>query len=87
MGWDPVPGDGLFYTEHPVQGSLALAIGLIGGIALTVGVFGKCSGGDIGDCEAIGNATTIVGSALYGTSYLWDGIGSTIAAKKYKKGN
>ncbi|OGQ05733.1 MAG: hypothetical protein A2W61_06045 [Deltaproteobacteria bacterium RIFCSPLOWO2_01_44_7] len=86
LGLSPIPGDGLIYTGHPVQGALSMLLGVVGGITLGVGLFGNCNNsGDPGDCRAIGNAAKVLGGITYGTAYLWDAIGSAIAAKKFKK--
>lgn len=83
LGLSPIPGDGLFYTKHPVQGAMSLLLGGLG-IAMLVNPGSNRDCDDPGDCQALVIAT---GLTFYTTAYLWDAIGSVIAGRKYKKSN
>lgn len=90
-GLSPLPGAGLFYTEHPVAGFFTAVVG-VPALALGLSVViqsidgtDRCNarGGD--DC---GNAVPLVGIpalAVYGVTYLIDAITTSILARKYIK--
>lgn len=77
LGLSPIPGDGLYYTRHPVQGTLALVYGGVGLALIAQGM--SCTG------EDCGVVAIPVGLTIYGACYLWDAIGSIVEGRKYKK--
>ena len=87
LGFDPIPGDGLIYSGKKVQGGIAMTMGIVGGVLIGTGLAKNCHGSsDYGDCVILNKDFPIViGASLYGISYLWDGIGSLIAGKKFKQ--
>ena len=85
LGFSPIPGDGLYYTGHPVQGTLSLLLGGLGGWFFTEGVLNGCGRSSDDDlCRGFKRIFTASGAVLYFPSYLWDAIGTTISARKYK---
>ena len=84
LGFSPIPGDGLYYTGHPVQGTLSLLLGGLGGWFYTEGVLNGCGRSNDSLCRGLKRTFTNGGAVLYFSSYLWDVIGTTISARKYK---
>lgn len=83
LGFSPVPGDGLYYTGHPVQGSLALVTGIIGA-GFLMALTDDCSEHvEQDDCEALTVPLGALGGAIYGAAYLWDALGTLHYSKSY----
>ena len=85
-GFSPITGAGLYYTEHPVQGSLALLMGVVGIPLLITGLSMDINQQTCDDCT-LNNTLIFTGSFLYGSAYLWDSIATIFYGKKYKKKN
>ncbi len=86
-GWSPIPGDGLFYTEHPIQGGITLALGLAGAGLAVLAVTERCDETNHWCFLSPKQIAGGFGIATYLATYLWDGIGSTIAGRKYRHRN
>ncbi|MFH1016730.1 MAG: hypothetical protein V1798_00950 [Pseudomonadota bacterium] len=92
LGFDPIPGDALFYSGHPFQGAVDTVLGGIFGGILTMGLHAALNDCPASDplCKGFGEGFVhegrkffiFFGASGYLTTLIWDGFAGIESVRK-----
>jgi hypothetical protein len=87
LGLDPIPGDALFYAGKPVQGTVNLVLGGIGGFFFWWGLIEltECDNHSDSLCGLAGIPMMAGALGGYFPALIWDAIGGISGVKNHNK--